>query len=94
MADLTKKDAEKLSEALRSVLGDETKESEFGELLVRTLAMDEDQFAILAPGIMQSYQQSLNNPNDKLALLHAMNVTGAKAEDLTANFMELADAVD
>lgn len=94
MADLTKKDAEKLTEALRSVLGDETNESEFGELLVRVLAMDEDQFAILAPGIMQSYQQSLNNPNDKLALLHAMNVTGAKAEDLTANFMELADAVD
>lgn len=94
MADITKKDAEKLSEALRSVLGDESKESEFGELLVRVLAMDEDQFAILAPGIMQSYQQSLNNPNDKLALLHAMNVTGAKAEDLTANFMELADAVD
>ena len=94
MADLTKKDAEKLTEALRSVLGDETNESEFGELLVRVLAMDEDQFAILAPGIMQSYQQSLNNPNDKLALLHAMNVTGAKAEDLTANFMELADVVD
>ena len=94
MADLTKEDANKLTEALRMIIGDESKESDFYEILIRTLAVDEDQFAILAPGLMQSYQQSLNNPNDKLALVKALNVTGATAEDLTDNFLALADEVD
>lgn len=94
MADLTKEDANKLTEALRMIIGDESKESDFYKILIRTLAVDEDQFAILAPGLMQSYQQSLNNPNDKLALVKALNVTGATAEDLTDNFLALADEVD
>ena len=93
MAEITTTEIEELKSSLEEMIASE----EDGEMLgsiIKLLSMPEDQFMILAPGIMQSYQQSLNNPNDKLALLHAMNVTGAKAEDLTANFMELADAVD
>ena len=43
---------------------------------------------------MQSYQQSLNNPNDKIALVQALNATGGKAEDVTEAFLTLSDEVD
>jgi dUTP pyrophosphatase len=64
------------------------------ETLSRLLALSDDQFTILAPGIIQSYQQSVNNPNDKLALAHALNAMGGTAEDLTAAFDQLTIAID
>lgn len=64
------------------------------ETLSRLLALPDDQFTILSPGIIQSYQQSVNNPNDKLALAHALNAMGGTAEDLTAAFDQLTIAID
>jgi dUTP pyrophosphatase len=63
-------------------------------MLVQALGTDEDTFGIVAPGIMQSLQQSLNNPNDKLALVQALNATGHKAEDLTNDVMAFMEEVD
>ena len=64
------------------------------ETLSRLLALPDDQFTILSPGIIQSYQQSVNNPNDKLALAHALNAMGGTAEDLIAAFDQLTIAID
>lgn len=64
------------------------------ETLSRLLALPDDQFTILSPGIIQSYQQSVNNPNDKLALAHALNAMGGTAEDLTTAFDQLTLAID
>ena len=56
--------------------------------------MDEDNFKLLAPGVLQSYQQIVNNPNDKLALVQTLNAAGVFAEDLIANFASLNDEID
>ena len=56
--------------------------------------MDDEKFTLISPGILQSFQQSVNNPNDKLGLAQALNANGATAEDLVASFNTISDAID
>lgn len=58
------------------------------------LAVPDDQFAIFAPGILQAFQQSINNPNDKIALVQAINASGMRAEDLTGSFDSVCEEID
>ena len=94
MADITKNQLHELTTTMKNVIGDDTKTNDLMDSIIRLLSVPEDQFEILAPGIMQSYQQSLNNPNDKIALVQALNATGGKAEDVTEAFLTLSDEVD
>lgn len=94
MADITKNQLHELTATMKNVVGDDTKANDLMDSVIRLLSVPEDQFEILAPGIMQSYQQSLNNPNDKIALVQALNATGGKAEDVTEVFLTLSDEVD
>lgn len=94
MAELTKAQVNELLGTLGGILGDDNDQSELMTYIVRALAAPEDQFAILAPGIMQSFQQSLNNPNDKIALVQALNATGHKAEDLVDDLLIMTEEID
>ena len=94
MADITKNQLHELTTTMKNVIGDDTQTNDLMDSIIRLLSVPEDQFEILAPGIMQSYQQSLNNPNDKIALVQALNATGGKAEDVTEAFLTLSDEVD
>lgn len=90
---ITREDIEGLKNALGDVLG-ENADFNMMDSISAMLAMPEEQFRLLAPGILQSYKQSLNNPNDKIALVHALNASGGKAEDVTEGFMVLIEAID
>lgn len=93
MADITKGQIEDLKTSLQGIIESE----ENGEMLdsiINLLSMPEDQFAFLAPGIMQSFKQSLNNPNDKIALVQAINAHGMKVEDVTGLFGEIEKSID
>lgn len=94
MADITKNQLHELTATMKNIVGDNTEANNLMDSIIRLLSVPEDQFEILAPGIMQSYQQSLNNPNDKIALVQALNATGTKAEDVTEAFLALSDEVD
>lgn len=94
MADLTQGQVNEAMDMLKSMLGGDNENNELVEMLVQALAAPEDTFAVVAPGVMQSFQQSVNNPNDKIALVQALNATGHKAEDLTNDFMIIADEID
>ena len=58
------------------------------------LSLDEDQFAIIAPGIAQSFSQSVNNPTDKIALVQAINAGVMKAEDLTGSLEGVCEEIE
>jgi dUTP pyrophosphatase len=49
--------------------------------------MSDEDFELLAPGVLKSFEQSVNNPNDKIMLVQSLNASGGKAEDLT-NLMQ------
>lgn len=93
---VTQEELDELLEALGQVTTEEGGE-EVNDLLnslITLLALPDDQFALIAPGVMQSYQQILNNPNDKIALIQSLNATGAKAEDLLAVLPDINNAID
>ena len=81
------------SETLGQLLG-ATSDAESVDAIASVLSMDEDQFALIAPGIIQSFQQSVNNPNDKIAFVQAINANGMKAEDLTGSFDGVCEEIE
>ena len=91
---VTKEQLDQLTASMGEVVGEEGEGKELMESISTLLALPDEQFEILAPGILQSYSQTFNNPNDKLALVQTLNATGYKAEDVNAAFNELVEAVD
>lgn len=93
MEKITKTELEQVAGLLNDIMGIEG-DSSFGDALTSLFNMPDDKFTLIAPGILQSFQQSANNPNDKLGLVQALNANGATAEDLVASFNTIADAID
>lgn len=93
MADLDKKQITELKQVLSDTLGG-TQNTDFIDTLIEVLALPDEHFEVLAPGILQNYQQSLNNPTDKLSLVQSLNASGIKAEDLTAVFLQLDNEIE
>lgn len=58
------------------------------------LALPDDQFSIIAPIFLEEMQKSINNIDDKLLLVQAMNVSGTKLEDLQQAYIRLAETID
>lgn len=94
MENISKDQLHELTNSLQQIVGENTESDDFVQTLVNLLSLPEDQFEILAPGIMQSFQQTINNPNDKITLVQSLNASGNKAEDLTSALMEVADGLE
>jgi len=88
---INKEKLEELSGLLEEVLHTDGEEA---ESIISLLIMDEENFKLLAPGILQSFKQSINNPNDKVALVQSLNAAGVKAEDLSAAFFSISEEID
>lgn len=93
MEKITKSDLEQVLKLFNDIMGTEEDKS-FGDALTSLFNMDDEKFTLISPGILQSFQQSVNNPNDKLGLVQALNANGATAEDLVASFNIISDAID
>lgn len=91
---ITKEQIAEISESLEALLNEGDETSPLLQEFLTLFSMDEDNFKLLAPGVLQSYQQIVNNPNDKLALVQTLNAAGVFAEDLIANFASLNDEID
>lgn len=91
---ITKEQIAEISETLEALLNEGDETSPLLQEFLALFSMDEDNFKLLAPGVLQSYQQIVNNPNDKLALVQTLNAAGVFAEDLIANFASLNDEID
>ena len=82
-----------LKEVLEGIMGPES-EGSMLHSLGAMLEMNEEDFTILAPGVLQSFQQSVNNPNDKIILVQALNASGLRAEDAAAAFDGIVAEMD
>lgn len=94
MEKITKTEVEELLNTLSNIMGGEEEGSSFYELINSLFNLDDDKFELLAPGIIQSFEMSVNNPNDKLSLVQALNANGATAEDLTESFRVITESID
>lgn len=91
---LTQEQVKEIESTLEELLSEDNEESAILKQFMTLLSMDEENFKLLAPGVLQSFQQTLNNPNDKISLVQSLNASGAKAEDLLEMFMPMLDEID
>lgn len=94
MAEITKEELDELTESLREVINADEGSNDMMNNFIMLMSLPEEQFAILAPGVLESYKQTLNNPNDKLALVQALNANGTKVEDLSQIFLDTIEEID
>ena len=89
-------DVKELGQTLESAL-EETGESEQADLtnsMLALLSMPDEQFDIMAPGVLESFEMSVNNPNDRLALVQALNAMGYTADDMVESIDDLNKSLD
>lgn len=94
MDKITKVDLNELLKTFGQIVGEPEDDVSFADMLGSLFSMDEKNFELISPGIIQSFQLSVNNPNDKLALVQALNANGATAEDLVESFSVIGNAID
>lgn len=58
------------------------------------LALPEREFALVSGAILENFEKGINNANDKLMLVQALNANGMKAEDLTDFFIEFNEKLE
>ena len=87
---VTKEDIHQLS----SLMGELSGKDDTLEAIGGLLNLPEDKFALLAPGVLDSYLRSLNNANTRLLLAQAINANGATVEDMVQNFAQLGQKID
>lgn len=64
------------------------------EEMAALISLSEEHFAILAPVFLDELQKSMNNIEDRLMLIQAMNAAGTKVEDLQQSYIQLAEQID
>ena len=64
------------------------------EELGALLTLPDEQFVLIAPIFLEELQKSINNIDDKLLLIQAMNVSGTKLEDLRDSYIKLNEQID
>ena len=64
------------------------------EEIATLLTLEEEHFAIIAPIFLDELQKSMNNIDDKLGLIQAMNASGTKLEDLQQSYIQLNEHID
>lgn len=94
--DITLQDVKDISATLEQAL-EESGEGESADMtrsLMALLSMPDDQFDMMAPGVLEAYSRSVNNPNDRIMLVQALNATGYSADDLTDSIVEITETID
>ena len=56
--------------------------------------MDDAQFELVSPGILDSFLRSLNTTNARLMLAQSINATGSTAESVQNEFLQLVNEID
>lgn len=94
--EVTLQDVKDISTTLEQAL-EESGEGESADMtrsLMALLSMPDDQFDMMAPGVLEAYVRSVNNPNDRIMLVQALNATGYSADDLTDSIVEITETID
>ena len=83
-----------LKDQISEVLGTDIMDDETLTQILGLLAIEDDQFEVLAPIILAEYEHQMNNANTRMELIQAINASGNKVEDILPFFEELTNAID
>lgn len=94
MPEITKAQLNEVQAAIDQLTANDPKAKNMMDQVIKLLGLPDKHFAILAPGVLQNFQQSLNNPDDKIAIVQSFNAAGVRAEDVTANFYKMEKEIE
>ena len=63
-------------------------------MLGSMLSMPDEEFRILAPVVLQSIQQTINEPTEKIKLVQGLNAAGLKSDDLIDILDQMSDELE
>lgn len=64
------------------------------EELGALLALPDEMFTILGPIFLEELEKGLNNTNDKMLLIQALNASGMQVQDVQAEYVSIAAGID
>jgi dUTP pyrophosphatase len=91
---ISRGELKELQETVTSLFSEDSIQGSALHSLGALLSMTDGEFMLLAPGVLQSFQQSVNNPNDKIILAQALGAIGSNTDELTETFANLSDEID
>jgi dUTP pyrophosphatase len=94
MEKVTKTEIEKATSLLESIVGEKEEQSSLADIIGTLLLMSDEDLSLIGPGIIQSLAQTMNLPNQKLALVSSLNATGTKSEDIIISFAEVIENIE
>lgn len=86
---ITKEKVEEIASALESLAINE----DTAEMLDAIFKLPDDQFELIAPGLLESFAMSINNANARVALVQSINKDGYTSEDINEAFDEAIEAI-
>lgn len=69
-------------------------ENDLFQTIAVILNLEEDHFLALKDGFIDSFQRTINNPNDKIGLVQALNAGGHTADEVVDSFSNILDSID
>ena len=86
--------AKEIESILNTITPENGGEDEIMKAAAALLSLPDDQFALIAPTVMDTYEREMNLPDVKLALVQSLNANGSTVEDLQEEFEKLLTAID
>lgn len=92
---IVEKDSKKVVEEVRDALSQlNSLDGNSIDAIAVLLSMDDAQFELVSPGILDSFLRSLNTTNARLMLAQSINATGSTAESVQDEFLQLVNEID
>ena len=82
------------SKALEVVNNLDPNTNEGFEAMASLLTLNDEHFTLLAPSILSSLISSYNEPENRMAIVRAMNMSGMKIEDYRKQYYDLCEALE
>jgi dUTP pyrophosphatase len=64
------------------------------EAMASLLTLTDEHFTLLAPSILSSLMSTYNEPENRMAIVRAMNMSGMKIEDYRKQYYDLCEALE
>lgn len=93
MAEITRETIADIKNILAEFSIDD-KELDALDPIMTLLALPDEQFEVLAPGVLESFALTMNNANNKLSLVQSLNAYNIHAEELNAVYAALDEELD
>ena len=85
---------ESIVDVMGKLFGAAGDEEDITKLFGTLIALPDEEFKTLSPVILDTYKNSINNPNDLMILAQAMNMNGAKLEDMEVMINDIMNQID